>query len=330
MDRIQWGRVLLVSLAAAFLVLVIRGCAIANRNDVSQPDTEAPPTLLEGGSSVRVYDHRAEECLSLPLETYLVGVVAAEMPASFQLEALKAQAVAARTYTLYTLASGGCGAHDADICTSSACCHAYADEARRKRSWGVSYDENEGKIEQAVAETAGQVLLYDGKPIDALYHSSSGGSTENSEDVYSEALPYLRAVESSSEVGSARMTGSVAFSRAAFIERINARFPEAKLNASKLDKQLEILSATGSGRVRSMRLGGAVVTGKEVRQALGLDSTLFVYTLEKREIRFDTRGFGHGVGMSQTGANSMALGGRSYADILLYYYTDVELALMEA
>ena len=319
--KILWGRVLLLSVAVGLAVASVRGCVMARRGEAGV----SMPVAADDPIPIRVYDTRAEETVTRTLEEYLVGVVAGEMPASFPLEALKAQAVAARTYTLYHALHGGCAAHDAMVCTSSACCQAYADETRLRERWGKDYKENLRKITQAVQETAGEVLLYDGEPIEALYHSASGGGTENAEDVYKSARAYLRAVQSSAEAGTARIVGEKTFTAEEFIACIEKKRPGAKLTKSGLAGQLEILSKSESGRVLRMRVGSAEMTGRELRGALSLDSALFTFRVSGGQVTVYTRGYGHGVGMSQTGANVMALGGRTYDEILLYYYTGVTL-----
>lgn len=324
--KIQWGRVLILAVAAGLIIVLIRGCVIARRDD----SADTPP-LSTGIAKVSVYDTREETIMVMYLEEYLVGVVAGEMPLSFPIEALKAQAVAARTYTAYHALHGGCSAHeDADVCTSSACCQAYSNDERLKERWGGSYDDNIKVVRQAVGETAGEVLLYDGAPIEALYHSASGGGTENVEDVYKNALPYLRAVESSAEAGTSRLTGEKSFTTAGFASLVNEKYPEAGLRADRLADQVKILETTGSGRVKSMRLGGVTLSGRQMRSLLSLDSSLFTFQLSGGSVVFYTKGYGHGVGMSQTGANVMALGGRNYQEILLYYYTDVEIGVISA
>lgn len=324
--KIQWGRVLILAIAAGLIIVLIRGCVIARRGERA----ETPP-LSTGIAKVSVYDTREEAIKVMYLEEYLLGVVAGEMPLSFPLEALKAQAVAARTYTAYHALHGGCSAHvDADVCTSSACCQAYSDDARLRERWGKSYDDNMAVIKRAVGETAGEVLLYDGAPIEALYHSASGGGTENVEDVYKNPLPYLRAVESSAEAGTGRIMGEKSFTAAEFVSLANKKFPEAGLKADRLSEQLKILETTQSGRVKTMRLGSITLSGRQMRGLLSLDSSLFTFEISGGGIVFHTRGYGHGVGMSQTGANVMALGGRSYREILLYYYTDVEIGVIRA
>ena len=320
--RIRWKRVLLLAVATGLLLLVLRGVLLARR---------APPSEAEKRPdvSISVYDHREEQLMTMPLEAYITGVTAAEMPISFPLEARKAQAVAARTYTIHHALHGGCRSQNADVCTSSACCQAYRSDEQLRENWGDDYETHIASARRATSETAGEVLLYDGEPIEALYHSASGGQTENVEDVYGNPLPYLRAVMSTAEAGTPRLTGQKTLSRAAFCEKVNARFPEAKLTKKRLEQQVEILETTDSGRVKRIKLGGATATGRQMRSLLSLDSALFTISFSKDEVTFATKGVGHGVGLSQTGANVMAMGGADYRAILTYYYTDVAIGRME-
>ena len=315
--RIQWGRVVALAVFTGLAILLCRGCVAARCGGGES---------VAGEDAVRVvvYDHREQARAAMELEEYLVGVVAAEMPASFPLEALKAQAVAARSYTLYHALHDGCRSGGADVCTDSSCCQAFCSDARMREKWGSDYKENREKVERAVFETAAEVLLYEGAPIEALYHSASGGSTENVEDVYSASLPYLRAVMSTAEAGTARIVGTKRLTREAFAELINESLPEAELDGRMLERQVEVEKAAASGRVQRIRLGGARITGRQMRALLSLDSTLFTISYSGDEVVISTKGYGHGVGMSQTGANAMALGGRSYREILAYYYTGVE------
>ncbi len=324
--RIEWKRVLLLALMMGLLSLFLRGLVAARcapEKTGQKAETQAGDA---SGALVTVYDCDQGKTIVQPLETYALHVAAGEMPASFPAEALKAQAVAARTYTAYHMLHGGCRSHDdADVCTSSACCQAYCTDQEMRDKWGRDYEENLAKFTDAATDTAGEVLLYDGEPIEALYHSASGGRTENAEDVYSAAVPYLRSVMSTAESGTARLTGEKRWTKAAFCALINEKWPDARLAKGKLASQLEIVDAAESGRVQSLRLGGVTVTGRQARGALGLDSALFTFAFTDAEVIFSTKGFGHGVGMSQTGANAMALGGKTYREILLYYYTDVTL-----
>lgn len=274
--------------------------------------------------TLTVYDDQTESCFSAGLEDYLVGVVAGEMPASFEPEALKAQAVAARTYTMRRMKSP-CGRKGAHICTDSSCCQAYRHDKELKEDWGSSYEEYIQKIRSAVAETAGEAIYYDGELIEALYHSSAGGMTEDAQHVFSQARPYLVGVPSPGEESSAQYASSLRLTRKYFVKAVNAKWNKAKLKASSLKKQVEILSRYESGRVESIRLGGVSVSGRELRKLLDLNSANFDFSLGKEYILFNTRGYGHGVGMSQYGANAMAKQGKPYRDILLYYYTGVKI-----
>lgn len=317
--RIEWKKILLLSVLAGLIALFLRGYWIARCARAPQSDLSTAPVIC-------VYDEKQAQSLEMPIEAYLVGVTAAEMPLSFPLEARKAQSIAARTYTVYHMLHGGCNRHDADVCTSSACCQAYLDDARMRARWGDSYQENLEQAEQAVRETAGRILLYDGAPIEALYHSASGGQTENVEDVYSAKLPYLRAVMSTAEAGTNRLIGSKQFTLKQFCETVNARFPNAKLTPKNAAQRVKIEQTTASGRVQRLRLGGDIATGRQARGLFSLDSALFTLTFTSTHAVFETRGYGHGVGMSQTGANVMALGGATCEQILRYYYTDVDVA----
>ncbi len=357
MYRIAWKRLLILMGGLAVLILIARGCAASCRNDsaatevlaVDEPavtsvlirlGTPEPTQSTDPGPEaslsvfyetvqtkwITVYDHKQDRCVQMNLEEYVLGVVSGEMPVSFAPEALKAQAVATRTYSLYQMRHGGCGTcADADICTNSQCCQAYASADKLKERWGDEFNAKYGKLAAAVMDTAGQVLLYDGDVIDALYHgSSAGGFTEDSERVFSATLPYLRSVSSDLEEGS-RQTGEERFAFDVFCGKVNEKYPDAALTASALPGAVEILSVYPSGRVEAARLGGVTLTGKQVRGLLGLDSAMFTISYTDTEIVFSTKGFGHGVGMSQAGANGMALAGSTYDLILLHYYTGVTL-----
>ncbi len=321
------ARPLPLCFAAALLsvfVLLLRGCAIAREGG-----GEAPAPSGEAAAAViAVYDDGEGRVISMPLEEYLCGVVAAEMPASFEAEALKAQAVAARTFTLRRLSACGgtpCGRGGADICTDSACCQSYRSAEQLREKWGGSAAYYSARVEDAVYATAGEVATYGGALIEALYHSTAGGMTENAENVFASAAPYLVSVASPGEEGSAHYAESTAFPRRAFIEKINAAFPKAGLSEKKLEGQVEITARFASGRVKSIRLGQVETTGRLFRKALDLPSANFTIEFVGEDVRVSTKGYGHGVGMSQYGANAMAEAGSGYRAILTHYYTGVEI-----
>ena len=342
---INWGVGAPLTLLLVALILLGMGIAKAcsNRAQAAQsaviPQTEAPvptrspiPVTIDyeavHSTWIKVWFDDTGELRDMQLEEYLMGVVAAEVPASYALEAIKAQAVAARTYSLYAISHGGCATNAAaDICTNSGCCQAYRTEEALKERWGEEYAYYHSCIAAAIMDTAGQVLLYDGKPIDAMYHASSGGYTENSENVYANAIPYLRGVESPKEVGS-RLSGERTYTRENFVQAANGANPDANLEADKLEEQVKILSAYPSGRVEKLQLGAVEITGKQARKMFSLDSAMFTVEITADSVIFHTKGFGHGVGMSQSGANGMALEGANYKCILTHYYTGVTIGRM--
>lgn len=266
------------------------------------------------------------EIFEMGLEDYLIGVTAAEMPVRYDIEALKAQAVAARTYTLRKLQRSGCSRNDgADICTDSGHCQAYAAEAVLRERWDEQYEENLAKIKTAVYGTAGEIITYRGSAIDALYHASAGGATEDSEDVYKNEIAYLRGVESPDTDGYER---TVIYSCDEFAERISKKL-NVSLNAEKLAEEMEVLSRLKSGRVAKIRIGGETFSGSKFRGAAGLPSAMFEYGIADGQITFAVKGYGHGVGMSQSGADYYAQQGMDYREILHHYYTEVEIGRMD-
>lgn len=324
---INWKRLCVMAGILAFLVLLARGCFYACGNTGKRQEAEAPERIeLADEPVISVYLHESKQRAAMPLEEYLVGVVAAEMPAGFETEALKAQAVAARTYTLRQIQNGGCSS-GCDICTNSKCCQAYDSESDCKKKWGGAYAANAEKITKAVRDTQGEALYYNGTLIEALYHAASGGQTEDSENVFAAAQPYLRGVKSAHEVGSAHLEDKVTLTKKEFVNKVNAAFSKAKLKTSKLEAQVKITELYESGRVKLIKLGGAAVSGRELRGALGLRSALFTIEFSGNSVIIRTKGFGHGVGMSQSGANGMAMDGARYQDILTHYYTGATIRL---
>ena len=287
-------------------------------------ETEGQPIVsgrLDGETALRVLD--GDTVLEMDLGEYLLGVVRAEMPASFHLEALKAQAAAARTYTLYKLQTGGNHGDAADICTDSACCQAYIGEERARANWGEAADAYEGKIEEAVTATDGQVILYGGVPILAVFHSSSAGLTRASGDVWFNDLPYLQAVSSPEAAESVpNYYSRVEFSREELRQKLLAAFPEADLSRGMAD-WLTDAQADSAGSVSTVCVGGVTAKGSALRAALGLRSACFTWEVQEGGVVFFVTGYGHGVGMSQYGANAMAEAGAGYEEILTHYYTGV-------
>lgn len=255
----------------------------------------------------------------MDMDAYLACVVAAEMPASYEAEALKAQAVAARTRAAFTACASWPGA---DVCVDSTCCQGYLDEAEQAARWGDDAPLYREKIEGAVRATKGLIMTYDGEPIEVLYHAVSGGHTENAEDVFKTALPYLRGVESPGEEDAARFKTTDVFSQ----EALSALFPN---EAEDGEVRLEVLERSDSGRVMSLRVGRHTMSGRTFRSALGLTSTDFELIPADGFVTIVQHGYGHGVGMSQAGANAMAEAGATFEEILTHYYTGVCITKLE-
>lgn len=278
--------------------------------------------VLDGERTLRVLN--GGEVVEMDLGTYLVGVVRAEMPASFETEALKAQAVAARTYTLYHIQNTS-SHENADICTDHTCCQAYTDEDTARANWGADADAYEEKVEQAVKETDGQVILYEDQPILAVFHAASAGLTRAAGEVWLNDLPYLQAVESP-EDGAAipNYFSRVEISAADFRSKFLAAHPEADLSGAP-ETWLSGAVTDGAGSVATVNIGGTLVKGTEVRSIFGLRSACFTWEAGEKGVTFFVTGYGHGVGLSQYGANAMAAQGADYVEILTHYYSGVEI-----
>ncbi len=331
--RIDIKRFILLLLALSLAVLAIRGCIFARKCGGKTCDgCDSDCLKIEPGDKAKsvyidVFDRSSGKKLHMELEDYIGHVVAAEMPASFKDEALKAQAVAARTFAVRRMKLfGGTGcSNGCDVCTDSTCCQAFLSSDSMRSRWGDDYDEYRSKVMSAAENTSGIIAVYDGKPIEALYHSTSGGYTEDSQNVFSQAQPYLKGVYSPGEEDSSKFSSVTEISRSRFAKAINASCKKAGLSASKLEKQVSIVSRFDSGRVKSVKVGGAVMSGREFRTALGLNSANFTLEFAEKKVRIKTIGYGHGVGMSQQGANAMARDGATFDEILTHYYTGIEL-----
>lgn len=250
--------------------------------------------------------------LDSELEEYVVGVVAAEMPAAFPEEALKAQAVAARTYQIRQMQAAGSDSVLYDVG------QAYITTEEQKKKWGENYAFYAGKIRNAVRATAGEIMVYNGEPILAAFHAQSAGKTEDAENVWNEAVPYLKSVNSMDDKNAPDNKTVVTFSAKEISDKLGCDVEE-----------ISILSRTEAGYVDEVQAGDRIFTGREVREALALRSANF--TIEKREndIIFTVFGYGHGAGMSQYGASFLAEKGMDYHEILNHYYTDIQFEKIE-
>ena len=296
--------------------LVVREEYVDERGDEPVLPGETDDSVL-----LRVLE--GETVVEMTLGEYLPGVVRAEMPASFEPEALKAQAAAARTYTMYRIASGGSHGDTAHVCTDHTCCQAYMDKETARRNWGDRAEEYENKIAAAVRDTDGQLILYGDEPVLAVFHAASAGQTRPAGEVWQSDLPYLQAVGSpEGEKAPPDYYSRAEFSTKALREKLLAAFPEAELSGPA-EEWLQKAAVDEAGSVRTVEVGGVTVKGTAVRAALELRSACFTWEVKKDTVVFFVTGYGHGVGMSQYGANAMALAGADWREILTHYYTGV-------
>lgn len=294
------------------------------------PDAPAHSVPAAAEPDVRVYVTSTGRTETLPLEDYVVGVVAAEMPSSFESEALKAQAIAARTFiTRRLLADDTSGSPAGANVTDTVKHQAYISKAKLAREWGHSGKAAElAKIRQAVRDTKDTIMVYGGKPITASFFSTSNGYTENSEDVWAKAVPYLRSVSSPWDRQLApRYAETVTLSRQSVFDKLGlSRAVMSASTGGESMPEIRVLSKTEGHRIKKIEVGGTVFTGPEIRNKLGLRSAEFTWRTEGNQIAITTYGYGHGVGMSQWGANGMAKEGHTVTQILLHYYTGVSFA----
>jgi len=306
-------------------VLALSGYLAASRPEKQAPGRPLRELVLPG--HVRVYVHETGETVRVPLEEYLVGVVAAEMPASFPLEALKAQAVCARTWIAQRMFAGGVANSrhpGADACDDPRHGQGYLSREKLRARWGaLEYYRYYYRIRKAVRETGGQVLTHEGELIDPVYHASCGGKTEKAADVWKLDVPYLQSVLcpycEDPYPGEAKT-----FTLKQVGELLGAGADAVPAGAGSAGV-LQVVEKTAAGRPKTVRLAGKSIPAGVVRAYLGLRSTNFTWEIDGEKITFYTAGHGHGVGLCQYGAKGFARRGYDFQEILQHYYRDVEL-----
>jgi stage II sporulation protein D len=311
----------LLVIPALVIQFVPHGAGQAQKETVQliPPQIEKTAPLVQ----IAVYRTNSKTIEKVPLESYIQGVVASEMPAEFELEALKAQALAARTYIIRRLiAKDYTDAPDGSVVTDTEMHQVYQNEEELRERWGLEYERKISRINQAVNETVGQVLTYEGRPINATFFSTSNGYTENSEDYWTATIPYLRSVASPWDESSPRFKDQIKISVEEFQKKLGVQMA---LPASTNEVFSHILSTTSGKRVKEVKVGDHVFTGKEVREKLGLSSSHFNFELNEGQVIINTLGWGHGVGMSQWGANGMAQEGHHAEEIVKYYYKNIQV-----
>ena len=282
-------------------------------------DNSKPFNAPETAEQVKVYIPSSDTVAEMDKSAYLAGVVAAEMPAEFECEALKAQAVAARTYLISHIRSGKDEAHKgADICTDSTHCQAFVSEEDFKANRSAELWD---KVSAAVKDTHGEIVTYKGQPISAVFFSTSPGLTENAENVWGKEVPYLKSVKSKGDELAPHYTSEEIISTDDF-----KRIAEENIeNVNWEEKLFSDISRTKSGAIKTIKIGGAEIKGTQLRTFYKLRSTNAEISVSDNSVKFAVKGYGHNVGMSQYGANYMAAHGKSYKDILKHYYTGVKI-----
>ena len=317
--------------------LLTKSYTIAYNNDVKNEIEVSNNIIEKKDENVEQYNYKEYNKIKLlhkkdkkieeiPLDEYLLGVVSAEMPANFEQEALNAQALVARTYTIYSIKRNKNKHEGADICDSSTCCQAWISKEDRLARWNEDVrEEYWNKIVKAVNTTKGKVITYNGDVIDAFFHSNSGGITEIPVNVWGGTnFPYLQSVQTSGEEGYSQYSSEVTLTQEELINKIRAKHSDFNIDISQQDS-VKILEYTEAGRVKNIQIGNLKLSGVEVRSLLGLKSTNFKIEINNGKVTFRVTGYGHGVGMSQTGADSMAKQGNNYEEIIKHFYTGVEI-----
>jgi len=294
-----------------------------DRTVVSPSPTPVPAGPLDQERQIQVQLPDGTVC-AMNMGDYLWRVVAAEMPASFELEALKAQAVAARTYAARKMDRATAAHPDANVCTDHTCCQAYITPEQAAANWGEQAPAYTVKVQTAVAGTDGVVAQYGGQLIDAVFFSSAAGRTVDAVEVWGNAVPYLTSVDSPEGEGVPNYHSTVTLTAREFKDKFLSAYPDAQLEgdpASWLGER----TPNSAGGVGTLTVGGVTVGGGKLRALFGLRSANFTLSYAGDTFTFSVTGYGHGVGMSQYGANTLAQQGQTYDEILKWYYTGIDL-----
>lgn len=269
--------------------------------------------------NIRLYLHQQNQTINLEIERYICGVVAAEMPASFSIEALKAQAVCARTYTFKKIIDRHSYPMNANLSDDPDTCQAFISWDEFEKRHPYHYEVLRKKIEEAVYATRGEYISYDDHPIDALYHSTCGGRTESAGDVWMKDVPYLQSV-------ACHYCGNSSYYETV---QVFSYQDLQKITEIEDDLNVEVIEHTVSGRAKKLRINGNIMSAAQFRTLLNLPSTCWDFDVQQTELIVNSRGYGHGVGLCQYGANGMAQEGKSYKSILNHYYTGIDLKKVE-
>lgn len=300
---------------------------ISKISDKPKADTSAKDTNKDT-LTFNVLDTKSGQVTVVDAKDYVIGAVLAEMPSSYHKEALKAQAVAAFTYALKQQKNEEISPtpelYGADFSNDSTKYQAYFSVSEAKEKFGTSYSEANKKVTEAVNEVYGQYLVYDNEPIAAAYHSISSGITESAKNVWGDDISYLKEAKSEYDLQSPDYEYTVKFSADELKSKLLNYKNDLTFEGNPKD-WIKLGESTSSGTVKSVNIGTSSLSGAEFRLALGLRSACFTVTFSDNTFSINTKGYGHGVGLSQYGANGMAYNGYSYDAILKHYYTGVEI-----
>lgn len=294
--------------------------------DIVQQNVDSQDYQYKNLGTVKLLHADSGQIEEVPLDIYLYNVVSAEMPVSFEIEALKAQAIVARTYTIYKSNTNELKHGEANICDKSTCCQAWISKEDRLAKWEEPQRQsNWDKIVNAVDSTKGKIITYEGQPINAFFHSNSGGATEIPLNVWGgSGYPYLQTVETIGEDTYSQYKSTVEYTKEELLQILRDNFTNVEINFS-IPEDICILERTTSNRVQKVKFGSVTITGVEARNILKLKSANFTIQQEDEKIKFHVIGYGHGVGMSQTGADSLAKQGKTAEEIIKHFYTGVEI-----
>lgn len=327
-----------IFIGLAVLILTIPCLAFTGAGQDKAPSSSSAPASSADGEvptaadSFKLYNHKTDKVETIPVSDYVKRVVAAEMPADYHTEALKAQAVAAHTYALNMKTqqqiSPSKALNGADLSTDPATSQSYMDLEELKSFYGDKFESSYQKISDAVDAVINKVIVYDNEPIAAAFHSISGGMTEDAANVWGKSLAYLKPVLSDGDQLSPNYETKTQLSAEEVKTKLSAKFSGLTF-PEDASKWITIKSLTDSKMVKDADVCGKTVSGMELRSALGLNSAYFTLSFQDGTFTFDTKGKGHGVGMSQYGADYLARQGKTYDEILKYYYSGVEIATLK-
>lgn len=306
-----------ISLLIALSLILIPLLAVTVSEKQENKTQTTDETAVKDGGSVEVVRTNSGKTEKLSEIEYLIGAVSAEMPPTYHEEALKAQAVACYTYMLYAKAQGE------NLSDDSKTHQGYMSDEECKEKWGKKYDVYHNKIKKACEEVLGKAIIYDGKPIVAAFHAICPGRTQSAADVWNKDVPYLQSVVSDGDRLSPDYSSTVVLTKEQFKE--NAGKLDGCTLSDDVSKWIGAVSKTDSGTVKEITIGGKNYSGEKVRGAFGLRSNCFTVEYKNDKFTFNVTGYGHGVGMSQYGADYMARQGSTYEEILRHYYTGTEI-----